>query len=106
MMEWKDLTPTEARDHVRHIEGLEILNVGGGASGLPQAIKISLNELRQDHSNLDPSKPYLVVSDDGAASLEACVILAEAGFDHLCNLQGGLRHWSASGLSAEDFQRA
>ena len=47
---------------------------------------------------LDPATRYLVTCEHGVRSVAACQILAQAGFQNLSNLQGGMAAWLAAGL--------
>ena len=60
--------------------------------GLPEAINLPLNELRQDYQKLDPTKEYIVYCQTGRRSSAAAFLLSQRGLNiHL--LQGGLRLW-------------
>jgi rhodanese-related sulfurtransferase len=60
--------------------------------GLPGAINLPLNELRQDFARLDPGKEYIVYCQTGRRSSAAAFLLGQRGLRvHL--LQGGLRLW-------------
>jgi rhodanese-related sulfurtransferase len=98
-VEWKDLTPTEAFDHLKYFPDMLVLDVGQDALAGFRFLRIPLDDLELIAETLCPSSPYLIVSADGSASLKACARLAELGFEHLHNLQGGVEHWRATGLA-------
>jgi rhodanese-related sulfurtransferase len=43
---------------------------------------------------LDPSRRYVVTCHHGPRAIRACELLAEAGFERLEVLEGGLDAWS------------
>lgn len=43
---------------------------------------------------LDPKMTYLVYCRSGRRSADACTIMADLGFEHLYNLEGGIIAWS------------
>jgi rhodanese-related sulfurtransferase len=63
--------------------------------GLPEALNLPLNELRQASSGLDPSTEYFVYCQSGRRSSAAAFILSQRGFRaHV--VEGGLRGRQAS----------
>jgi rhodanese-related sulfurtransferase len=58
---------------------------------------IPLPALAQRCSELEPSAATVVYCQSGGRSALACAQLAEQGFAHLLNLQGGLSAWLRDG---------
>jgi adenylyltransferase/sulfurtransferase len=61
---------------------------------LEGAIQISLGELERRVDELDPSKEVIVYCHVGERSVDACLILWNAGFRKVRNLTGGIDAWS------------
>ena len=68
---------------------------------LPNAVLVPVQELEQRLHELDREANWLVHCEHGRRSLWACEVLAQAGFQRLANLSGGLAYWSGSGLPLE-----
>lgn len=62
--------------------------------GLPGAINIPLNELRQATSMLQPAREYIVYCQSGRRSSAAAFLLSQRGY-HACLLDGGLKALAA-----------
>ena len=58
--------------------------------GLPGALNIPLNEIRQGMAMLDPEKEYIVYCQSGRRSSAAAFLLSQKGY-HACLLDGGLK---------------
>jgi rhodanese-related sulfurtransferase len=50
---------------------------------------------------LDRSQPYLVYCRSGNRSGQATALMAELGFEHVADLDGGVVAWSGAGLPLE-----
>jgi rhodanese-related sulfurtransferase len=59
---------------------------------------IPLNQLPGRYQELDPQGSLVVYCQSGARSAQACAWLAERGFEHVHNLQGGILAWTRAGL--------
>ncbi|ASK26908.1 rhodanese-like domain-containing protein [Neisseria chenwenguii] len=63
---------------------------------LPHAIHIPMNLIPLRHNDLpDDDLPLVVYCHHGIRSLHTAMYLADAGFDNLYNLQGGIDDWAA-----------
>lgn len=63
-----------------------------GAELIPMhTIPLRIQEIKQD-------KPVILVCRSGARSAQACMFLAQNGFDNVYNLRGGMMGWAGSGL--------
>jgi rhodanese-related sulfurtransferase len=60
--------------------------------------QIPLNQLPERYQELDPQVSLVVYCQSGARSAQACAWLAERGFEHVQNLQGGVLAWARAGL--------
>jgi rhodanese-related sulfurtransferase len=61
--------------------------------GLPGAINVPLNEIRQAMPLLDTAREYIVYCQSGRRSSAAAFLLSQHGF-RACLLEGGLRAWA------------
>ena len=55
------------------------------------SIPLRIREIKQD-------KPVVLVCRSGARSAQACMFLAQNGYDNVYNLRGGIIGWASSGL--------
>ena len=63
-----------------------------GAEHIPMhTIPLRIQEIKQD-------KPVVLVCHSGARSAQACMFLAQNGFENIINLRGGMMGWAGSGL--------
>ena len=63
-------------------------------AAMPGAIAIPLGELAMRHTELDPDVETVLVCHHGYRSMQACMFLANRGFERLANLRGGIEAWS------------
>ena len=49
-------------------------------------------------AELDPGRPYVLYCQSGGRSAQACGYLAQRGFGHVYNLEGGVTAWGRAGL--------
>lgn len=62
-----------------------------GAELMPMhTIPLRIQEIKQD-------KPVVLVCHSGARSAQACMFLAQNGYDNVLNLRGGMLGWAGSG---------
>lgn len=65
------------------------------AAALPDSIHIPMNLIPLRHNELpDDGLPLVVYCHHGVRSLHTAMYLADAGFEELYNLQGGIDAWS------------
>jgi len=63
-----------------------------GAETIPMhTIPLRIQDIKQD-------KPVVLVCRSGARSAQACMFLAQNGFENVLNLRGGMMGWAGSGL--------
>lgn len=63
-----------------------------GAEVMPMhTIPLRIEDIKQD-------KPVVLVCRSGARSAQACMFLAQNGFENILNLRGGIMGWAHSGL--------
>ena len=69
------------------------------AGHIPGATNIDINAPNFDKkiSALDPKKTYLVHCAGGVRSAKACGRLSTLNFEHLYNLEGGMKAWEKAG---------
>ena len=73
----------------------------GSLGHIAGASLIPLGSLNQRFSEIDKSKPVVVVCRSGARSAQASVMLKNAGFPRVANLAGGMLRWRAQHLPVE-----
>lgn len=61
---------------------------------LPNHTHIPMNMIPMRHNELPDDVPIVVYCHHGLRSLHTAMYLADAGFDQLYNLQGGIDAWS------------
>lgn len=62
-----------------------------GAEMMPMhTIPLRISDIKQD-------KPVVLVCRSGARSAQACLFLAQQGFENIFNLRGGMMGWAGSG---------
>lgn len=63
-----------------------------GAETIPMhTIPLRIQDIKQD-------KPVVLVCRSGARSAQACMFLAQQGYENIFNLRGGMMGWAGSGL--------
>lgn len=65
-----------------------------GIARVPGTVLLPLSELRRRFTELDPNCEYYIHCKAGVRSRQAQQFLAEHGFKHLKNVQGGILAWS------------
>ncbi len=75
----------------------------GELGHIPAATRISLRELTDRAGELEPfkTKDIVVVCRVGVRSTTAAAILTGLGFDHVCNLKGGMIDWNEARMPTE-----
>lgn len=63
-------------------------------SVLPGDVHISMKQIGRRYRELDMTKPLVVYCRSGARSASVVEFLAEAGFEEIYNLEGGINHWA------------
>jgi phage shock protein E len=73
------------------------------AGHIPGAVNIDFNapDFDKKIGTLDTNKTYLVHCAAGGRSAKACVKLGQLKFNHLYNLEGGMRAWEKQGNKPE-----
>lgn len=64
------------------------------------SITIPLNTLQDNVAKLEKyrKKPVVVICAAGRRSAAACRLLSKAGFEDVCQLEGGIQGWEKAGL--------
>jgi len=93
-----EISPELVREMTDAGEEFVLLDVRDDAeweqAHLEGAIQIPLEELESRLDQLDPSKETIVYCHVGERSVDACLILWNAGFRKLRNMTGGIDAWS------------
>jgi sulfur dioxygenase len=112
--DWAPLTYTfagiwEVQPHwlEEHLHDVQIVDVrepaefNGPLGHVPSARLVPLGALNAKISELDKSKPIVMVCRSGARSAQATVLLGKAGFEKVANLSGGMLRWRAQRFAVE-----
>jgi rhodanese-related sulfurtransferase len=69
------------------------------AGHIPGSVNIDANapDFEKRVATLDPKKTYLVHCAAGVRSVRACGKLSQLNFEHLYNLEGGMKAWEKAG---------
>jgi rhodanese-related sulfurtransferase len=78
--------PDEFNGPLGHVEGAQLVPLG--------SLSDRLNSLQKD-------KPIVAICRSGARSAQATLVLAQAGFDKVANLSGGMLRWRAQRFPVE-----
>jgi rhodanese-related sulfurtransferase len=70
----------------------------GPLGHIPGAVNIALGALAERTECVPRDKPVVAVCRAGGRSARATAILAQAGFERVANLAGGMLRWRAQGL--------
>jgi len=101
-MSYRDLEPNEAQQELSEDPQIRLLDVRTqpehDSHRLDGATLVPVQELAQRVGELDPQAQWFVYCEHGVRSLAACELLAEAGFQKLTNIRGGMAHWANQGL--------
>jgi rhodanese-related sulfurtransferase len=60
-----------------------------------QLMAIPMGQIPQRLNELSPETPVACLCHHGARSLRVAAFLAQQGFEHVANLEGGIDAWSA-----------
>ncbi|QEY26893.1 rhodanese-like domain-containing protein [Neisseria zalophi] len=92
------LTPLELQQWLAEGKPLTLLDVRTDEEvaicTLPGYVHIPMNMIPIRHNELPDDAPIVVYCHHGIRSLNTAMYLAEAGFESLYNLQGGIDAWS------------
>ncbi len=104
-MAYRELSPQDAQQALQRDPTLRVLDVRTGPEHrmhrLPGAVLLPVQELGERWQELDAGANWLVTCEHGRRSIMACEFLAQAGFQKLTNLAGGMAHWLSCGLPVE-----
>lgn len=96
--EGRDISPREVAERLRRGEPVEFIDVRDPieqqVSALPGARSIPLEQILHRSRELEPEKEYILFCRTGARSARAVRLLAEAGFQRVKNLVGGINAWA------------
>jgi len=100
--EYENISPEEAREMIDSGQNIITVDVRTPAeyeSGhIPGAVLFPLQELEETTPDLDKNKYIIVYCGIGVRSKKASEILSGRGFNHVCNLLGGLSAWTEAGF--------
>jgi len=112
--EWAPLTYTFAgiwevqphwlEEHLREVQIVDVrepAEFNGPLGHVPGATLIPLGTLNEKTTQLNKSKPLVIVCRSGARSAQATVLLGKAGFDKVANLSGGMLRWRAQRFAVD-----
>ncbi|WP_373698529.1 rhodanese-like domain-containing protein [Neisseria dentiae] len=92
------ITPQQLQQWLAEGKPLTLLDVRTDEEvafcALPGHVHIPMNLIPLRHNELPDEGPIVVYCHHGVRSLHTAMYLADAGFDELYNLQGGIDAWS------------
>lgn len=74
------------------------------AGTVPGAEAVPLHTLPLKMNDLRRNEKLVLVCRSGARSAQACMFLAQQGFDNVYNLRGGMMAWAQTGLTVGQVQ--
>jgi glyoxylase-like metal-dependent hydrolase (beta-lactamase superfamily II)/rhodanese-related sulfurtransferase len=99
-----EIDPHGLEEHARDVQILDVREPDeftGPLGHIKGAILIPLGALAERAPELAKDRPIVAVCRAGSRSAQANVILREAGFADIANLQGGMLRWRAEGHPVE-----
>lgn len=105
-MQWNGIKEIEAPELARWLDGgespIRVLDVRQhpeiAAGTVPGAVAVPLHTLPLKLNELSRDEKLVVICRSGARSAQACMFLAQQGFDNVYNLRGGMIAWAQNGL--------
>ncbi len=70
---------------------------------IERACNINVNELKYRLDEIPSENHVLVYCKSGSRSKKACIILGEAQYPHILNLDGGINKWRSTGHPCVQF---
>jgi len=106
-MLWNSVKEVDAPELARWLDeqgtGLRVIDVRQmaeiAAGTVPGAEAVPLHTLPLKLNDLNRDEKYVMICRSGARSAQACMFLAQQGFDQVYNLRGGMIAWAQSGNS-------
>lgn len=97
-MEWHSIGPLELAGALMRGETVHLLDVREASereiSVLPNDVHIPMGEIPTRWSEIDKRKPWIVYCRSGKRSATVCAFLAQQGFVHVSNLEGGINGYA------------
>lgn len=97
-MEWHSIGPLELAGALMRGESVNLLDVRELSereiSLLPNDVHIPMGDIPIRWSELDKRKPWIVYCRSGKRSATVCAFLAQQGFVHVSNLEGGINGYA------------
>ena len=98
LAKWLD----EQSETLRVIDVRQMPEIAAGT--VPGAEAVPLHTLPLKMNDLRRNEKLVLVCRSGARSAQACMFLAQQGFDNVYNLRGGMMAWAQTGLTVGQFQ--
>ncbi|MFN8575733.1 MAG: MBL fold metallo-hydrolase [Candidatus Sericytochromatia bacterium] len=96
--QFKNITVDEAYEVYQnnpHFTFIDVREPSEWAEGtIPDIKRISLGNIESSLSELDKNENYIIVCRSGGRSGKAATIMAEAGFENVYNMLGGMVEWN------------
>lgn len=100
------LNPTQVKEAMAMTPGLQVIDVRTSAEykdgHIAGAKLIPLQELGSRLSEIDKSRPAILVCRSGQRSAQAYKLLAAQGFEKLQHLEGGMNGWISAGYAVQN----
>lgn len=98
MTEIESITPTELKQRLDSGEDLLLLDVREedevALCALPGSLHLPMNRIPLQHNELPDDRTIVLYCHHGVRSLHSALYLADAGFERLINLKGGIDAWA------------
>lgn len=97
-MSIRQVSATELKNRIGNEPQLFLLDVREpnefAYASIKNSVLIPLNQIPQRLGELNPQQDMVVICHHGVRSQQACMYLANAGFENIANLTGGIDAWS------------
>jgi sulfur dioxygenase len=95
-----EIDPHTLEEHANSVQILDVREAGefdGPLGHIKGAVLIPLGDLAERAKELAHDRPIVALCRAGSRSAQATVILRQAGFNDVANLNGGMLRWRAEG---------
>ena len=100
LAQWLD----EQEEALRVIDVRQMPEVAAGT--VPGAVAVPLHTLPLKLNELCRKEKLVFICRSGARSAQACMFLAQQGFENVYNLRGGMMAWAQTGLAIGQVQES
>ena len=80
------------------IDVREVDEIAEISTPLAENFPLSELDISAIESQYSKQQPLYIMCKAGGRSMKAASLLQQVGFEHICNVEGGILAWSAAGL--------